>query len=305
MRTLAVVVVGPDRNFGPGVIEAEEQGFVEKLIPHPAVEALAEAVLHRLSGRDEVPVDLVLLRPGQHGVAGELGAVVGDDHAWLAALIDQRRQFARHPPSRDRGVGDRRQAFSRHVIDDVQDPEAATTGELVMDKIQRPAGIRPGLDQDRRPGAHGAAAGPALAHGKAFLTVQPIDPVQPGRLAQLPQQHEQPAVTEPPASIGKLAQLAAQFCVRRPARLVADHLAVSADDAAGPPLRQTHDGLQVRDSFALGDGPYHFFDRSSRNAAASSICSASSFFSLAFSSSSCRSRLASETSIPPNLAFQL
>ncbi len=35
---------------------------------------------------------------------------------------------------------------------------------------------------------------------------------------------------------------------------------------------------------------------------ASNICSASSFFSLAFSSSSCRSRLASETSIPPNLA---
>ena len=48
-------------------------------------------------------------------------------------------------------------------------------------------------------------------------------------------------------------------------------------------LRQTHDGLQVRDGFALGDGPYHFFDKSSRSAAASSICSASSFFSLAFS----------------------
>src|SRR5580704_10808532 len=48
----------------------------------------------------------------------------------------------------------------------------------------------------------------------------------------------------------------------------------------------------MRDSLALGGGPYHFFDRSSRNAAASSICSASSFFSLAFSSSSCRSRLA-------------
>jgi hypothetical protein len=50
-------------------------------------------------------------------------------------------------------------------------------------------------------------------------------------------------VTEPPAAIGKLAQLAAQFGVRRPARPVADHLAASADDAAGPTLRQTHDGL--------------------------------------------------------------
>src|SRR6202795_2593247 len=61
----------------------------------------------------------------------------------------------------------------------------------------------------------------------------------------------------------------------------------------------------MRDTFALGGGPYHFFARSSRSAAASSICSASSFFSLAFSSSSCLRRLASETSRPPYLAFQL
>src|ERR1700688_4097329 len=61
----------------------------------------------------------------------------------------------------------------------------------------------------------------------------------------------------------------------------------------------------MRDTFALGGGPYHFFARSSRSAAASSICSASNFFSLAFSSSSCFRRLASETSMPPNFAFQL
>src|ERR1700675_1835921 len=61
----------------------------------------------------------------------------------------------------------------------------------------------------------------------------------------------------------------------------------------------------MRDTFALGGGPYHFFARSSRSAAASSICSASSCFNLAFSSWSCLSRLASETSMPPYLAFQL
>jgi len=58
------------------------------------------------------------------------------------------------PPSRDRGVGDRRRAFPDHVIDDIQDPAAATIGELVKDKIRRPAGIRPSLDQDRRSGAY-------------------------------------------------------------------------------------------------------------------------------------------------------
>src|SRR3954462_14120910 len=86
---------------------------------------------------------------------------------------------------------------------------------------------------------------------------------------------------------------------------IADHLAVGADDRADPPLRQAEFGLQMRDSLALGGGPYHFFESNSRSAAASSICPAKSFFSLAFSSSSSFSRLASETSMPPYLAFQL
>src|SRR5580704_13297 len=36
----------------------------------------------------------------------------------------------------------------------------------------------------------------------------------------------------------------------------------------------------MRDAFALDGGPYHFFYRSSRSAAASNICSAKSFFVL-------------------------
>src|SRR5271157_601691 len=61
----------------------------------------------------------------------------------------------------------------------------------------------------------------------------------------------------------------------------------------------------MSDSLALGGGPYHFFVRSSFSAAWSSIDSANSFFSLRFSSSSDRRRLASDTSMPPYLAFQL
>jgi hypothetical protein len=45
----------------------------------------------------------------------------------------------------------------------------------------------------------------------------------------------------------------------------------------------------MSDSFALGDGPYHFFARSSFSAAWSSIDSAGNFFSMRFSPSSDRS----------------
>jgi hypothetical protein len=58
----------------------------------------------------------------------------------------------------------------------------------------------------------------------------------------------------------------------------------------------------MSDSLALGGGPSHFFARSSFSAACSSVDSAESFFSLQFSSSSDRRRLAS---MPPYLAFQL
>ena len=64
-------------------------------------------------------------------------------------------------------------------------------------------------------------------------------------------------------------------------------------------------GPKIRNGFTLHGGPYHFFETRSFIAARSSICSASSFLSFAFSSSSAFSRFASDTVIPPNLAFQL
>jgi hypothetical protein len=81
------------------MIEAEEQALVEKLVAHAPIETLAEAILHRLSWRNEMPDDPVVLRPGEHGVRGELGPIVRDDHAGLAAPFDQRRQFPRHAPA--------------------------------------------------------------------------------------------------------------------------------------------------------------------------------------------------------------
>ena len=54
-----------------GVVEVAEQGLVEEFVPHPAVECLEDAVLHRSSGSDGVPLDAGLLRPEQDGIRGE------------------------------------------------------------------------------------------------------------------------------------------------------------------------------------------------------------------------------------------
>jgi len=59
----------------------------------------------------------------------------------------------------------------------------------------------------------------------------------------------------------------------------------------------------MSDSLSLPSGRYHFFEVTSLSIALSSIASANSFFSLAFSSSSASSHLASET--PPGRVLGL
>src|ERR1044072_1258528 len=103
----------------------------------------------------------------------------------------------------------------------------------------------------------------------------------------------------------QLAQLPPQPFVAIAARLVADDRPVRIDDPARPPLADIKQGLKMRDRFPLGGRRYHFFDSRSFRPALSSIASASNRLSFAFSSSSARSRLASDTSNQPYLAFQL
>ena len=68
MGALMIVIGDPVRNLFPSVIEPEKQRIVQQLVAHTTVEALAKAVLRWLSRCDEMPDDLVLLRPGKHGV---------------------------------------------------------------------------------------------------------------------------------------------------------------------------------------------------------------------------------------------
>ena len=96
MRALEIVVGSPCCNLATRLFDVDEQGLRSKLVAHASVEAFDEAVLHRLAWCDEAPVDRVVLAPGEHGVAGELGAVVADDHIRLAAPFNDRRQLPRH-----------------------------------------------------------------------------------------------------------------------------------------------------------------------------------------------------------------
>lgn len=80
MRAVIVVVHDPAGECRPGMVEVAEQRLVEEFVPHPPVEGLAEAVLHRTTRRDVVPFDGALPRPQQDRVRRELGPVVADEY---------------------------------------------------------------------------------------------------------------------------------------------------------------------------------------------------------------------------------
>ncbi len=64
MRSLVIVVGDPGVDLFPCMTEAEEQRLIQKLVPHAAVEAFTEAVLHGLAWGDVMPRDFVFARPG-------------------------------------------------------------------------------------------------------------------------------------------------------------------------------------------------------------------------------------------------
>ena len=115
----------------------------------------------------------------------------------------------------------------------------------------------------------------------------------------------QPAIAEPAALMCQIAQLLSKHAIIIATRLITDHAPIRRNDPARPPLADIKQGLKMRDRFPLGGRRYHFFESRSFRPALSSIASASNRLSFAFSSSSARSRFASDTSNPPYLAFQL
>lgn len=112
----------------------------------------------------------------------------------------------RDASARDRRVGNRGQAFAGDIVDDVEDAEPAPTAELIVNEIQRPAGVCPRCDQDRRTCARGPPPGAALLHRQALLAVEAIDPSEPRRATFPAQQDMKPPVAEPTALVRQLAQ---------------------------------------------------------------------------------------------------
>ena len=177
-------------------------------------------------------------------------------------------------------------------------------GELVVHKVDRPARIRHSHRQQRRPRARRPLSAPTLAHRQAFFAIKPLRLLAVHDMALPSQQNMQPPVAEPAPLGCQRLQALAQIVIIWASAAVSDRGPVRADHGTRPPLAHLVALHEDRDGFTPGGGRYHSRDSRSFNAAWSSSDSAGDGFSRAFSSSRAFSRLASDTSMPPNLAFQ-
>jgi hypothetical protein len=274
VRPRGVEVLDPAGDDGAGVVHREEQMLVEAFVPHSPLETLGEGVLGRLARGDVAPVEPGRLGEGQNRRGGELGAIVADDRAGLAAPGDQRAYLPHNPFPGQGCVRDRGEAFLGHVVDDRQHPEPAPVGELVVHKVGRPPAVGTLRPRDRRARYRNPAPRPAASHRQALFAIEPLGLLAVHAPALAAQKDVQAAVTEPSPLIGQLPQPPTQGSVVGTLGPVADRAPVRSNDGARPPLAHLEASSEMRDRFPPGGGRHHFFASSSFSPALSSIASA-------------------------------
>ena len=79
-----VVVLFPDRGRIPCLLQCLKPALIEVFIPKLAVETLDIAVLHWATRLNQDMTNAMCLCPCHEHPAGELRAVVGSHHIWIA-----------------------------------------------------------------------------------------------------------------------------------------------------------------------------------------------------------------------------
>ena len=173
VRPDLVVVMAPALDDEPSFGQAGEHLLVQALVAEPAVEALHEPVLLRLARRDVVPADTGPVAPIQDRARRHLRAVVAHDRHRLAALRNERIEFASQPTAADRRVHHQRQRLAGVIVDDAQDPQTSAPVQRVGDEIQAPALVRPARQRHRRPRPRGSLAAASPSDRQTFLAIKP------------------------------------------------------------------------------------------------------------------------------------
>src|SRR5581483_3913582 len=309
VRAHPVVIQSPVFNGLPRIVEGEEPVLVQALLAEFAVERFDIAVLHRTTRGDEMQRDFVLVCPLIQRLRGKLRSVIDDDPLRQPALQPQPFQHTNHAQRRQRGVHLDDGHLSRVRILDRQRAELTPARQRIVQEIHRPCLVRPRGRRQQHPCLRtDPPPAPPSPHHQLLLHIDPVHPLDVHLPAFPFEQNVQPPVSPAPPLLSQFTQAHAQLlvdhCEPRWPRLIAHHRTHNLHPPTGTPLRAPRSFAKHPHGFPFRLWAYHFFESTALNPTISSACSATSCFSLRFSSSSCRSRCASLTSSPPYFAFQ-
>ena len=144
---------------------------------------------------------------------------------------------------------------------------------------------------------------PLRAHLKAFLSIDPVGALGVDDMPLCFQHVVQSRIAIAWVLLGKRLQPGSEFVIVPVFQLPPHGRTTKSHKPASAALTELTT-FQVIDRSSPLPGRHHFPSTNSLRAALSSSASANNFFSFAFSASSCRSFLASETSIPLYFDFQ-
>lgn len=216
--------------------------------------------------RNTQPLDVAIPRPPQDRHTGQFSAVIADHHGWLGqALENCEIELAGNAHTRDRGVGDERQALPAVVIDQGEDPEPTSADKRVRHEVEAPALVRPLRDRHGCPRAQCPLATTASAHLQALLAIaqaaavlgalpkaEPLELLVVHRPSFPAQQPVQSAIAEPAALPRQLADAGSCLGIIRPPADIAHRRSIHAQSLAGPALAHFENLLEMSHRLPLG-----------------------------------------------------
>lgn len=239
LRALFVVFAAPCIDDDLGMLQAGEPVLVQALIPEPAIERLDVGDLVGFAGFNQEELNATGMRPGQHGPAAELLAVVGSDRLGQATRLGQLIEDAHELIPAHCPLGDDGHGFMGRIVNDGQALEAAPFSRPVKHEIHRLH-----LVGGQR-SLQGMAVGNrdllplAPSHLQACLGIQPIHAFVIDDLPGLPKlqiDHPSPITT---MSLGEGYDFLPQDGISVCHRLVAESARTHADDPERPSLAES------------------------------------------------------------------
>src|ERR1700741_3609360 len=303
MRTHLVVVPPPcfDEHFRLGTRMKPFEA--QALIAEFAVEAFRDAILPRLARLDQCRSDALRDDPRQQSLGYELRAVVAAQEHRRPTDTDQPRQHLDHARRADAAVVLDRQSLLCELVRDRQALELLAVGTVIEHKVIGPNLVRTAWCL--RSGASGRRQAPSRSlarHLQARKLPQPMRSAGAHAMTVAPEKDADAPIAAERILLRPLLHPLNNGCVlRHLAAAVAQPRSCHAEQRAGPSHREATLSA-IRNLTSTSRHAHQFFAATSFMTSISRSRSATSFFSRAFSASSCfRRRTSLDCKLPNRL----